>query len=466
MCGIIASFRTQYNKGKEKIKPGKVNQNIINQFEDQHSRGTEGFGIIKIDGNNKIKIDRACETAKFIIDLYGKPSKMIIAHHRKPTSTDNKLDQTHPIKISNECLKKDYLVIHNGIISNSDKLKKEHKEFLEFNYNTEYFCKYNNSDKVYSKFNDSESLAIELALFIENKSTKINTDSDATFIVLQINKKTEKAEKVYFGRNGHLSDLRMSKTRGCLDISSEGKGNQIKRNKLYSFDIKDKKMKLTKRNLKFDKDKIIKKPKETWKEWEKNQKTTSLLKNNSQISKKETKKEDTEKSPYREWIINPEEIEKIESEITEHTINKNHLSDCNESIASFLKQMTTEEILTETEAALEDQIKFIEEITDKLKQSLMLYKLDKKEIEKYIADTATVIRTMSKITDTAEKGYRDTGIEEEMEEYQTGIKKDIKEYNSLNPKNYDDTFLNDIDYLKEEELEHNYYNQKCGFRTF
>jgi len=43
---------------------------------------------------------------------------MIIAHHRYPTSTKNLINQTHPIQVSNELLEHDYLVIHNGVITN------------------------------------------------------------------------------------------------------------------------------------------------------------------------------------------------------------------------------------------------------------------------------------------------------------------------------------------------------------
>src|ERR1035437_1703873 len=115
MCGIIGAIANP--RSEKKID---ANNFIINQFEDQNSRGKEGFGIIRIT-NGKIEgIDRACTPMKFLIDLYQNKSESIIAHHRTPTSTDNKIAQTHPIYVNNKELKYDYLIIHNGMIRNDD----------------------------------------------------------------------------------------------------------------------------------------------------------------------------------------------------------------------------------------------------------------------------------------------------------------------------------------------------------
>ena len=204
MCGILAEFNIKTKNIK--IAP-EANRFIIEQYENQYGRGSEGFGIIRIDEKQKIEIDRACEPAKFLLDLYMKKSSMIIAHHRRPTSTKNRLPQTHPIVVSNKQLKKDYLIIHNGIISNDEELHKKH-ELLGFKYTTdcieeEYVEKL--------KWNDSESLAIELALFIENKIKKIRIDNNAAYIILQLNKKTQKAEKELFEKNSTLEEHHIKK---------------------------------------------------------------------------------------------------------------------------------------------------------------------------------------------------------------------------------------------------------------
>ena len=85
MCGLTAAFNTK--KDGKKSNKNSVNDIIVSQFQNQCSRGQKGFGIIRIN-KGKIEVDRACETTKFLLDLYLKPSQMIIAHHRTPTSTE------------------------------------------------------------------------------------------------------------------------------------------------------------------------------------------------------------------------------------------------------------------------------------------------------------------------------------------------------------------------------------------
>lgn len=252
MCGIIAHFHS-------KEKKDCVNEKITNQFQDQLDRGTEGFGLITIDEKDfKTKVFRATEMTKAIIDLYMKQAKMAIFHHRMPSSSDNKISQTHPIFVSHENFIYDYYIIHNGCINNGKKLKKEHEK-QGFKYTTEikveskYYSNYDN-------FNDSESLAIELAKFIENQSKEIKAIGSAAFIVLQISKENGKAAKVFFGRN-YSNPLKMSKTRDKLYLSSEGEGDNIKENVLYSFNPEN--LKLKKKKILIQTNKVTKKENST-----------------------------------------------------------------------------------------------------------------------------------------------------------------------------------------------------------
>ena len=137
MCGLLGffNFKIENKKTKKKTKPEPVNSEIIDQLQDQLSRGKEGFGILMINEKNEVIVKRATEISKALLDLYMTKSNMIIMHHRNPTSSDNKLSQTHPIFVSNGSLKYDYYVIHNGMISNSDELRENHEK-LGFIYNT------------------------------------------------------------------------------------------------------------------------------------------------------------------------------------------------------------------------------------------------------------------------------------------------------------------------------------------
>jgi glucosamine 6-phosphate synthetase-like amidotransferase/phosphosugar isomerase protein len=235
MCGIIAAINFDQNKTKA------VNTEIINMFQDQRKRGTEGFGIIMIQNNGDYKIKRATSEVKTTIDLYMEESPIMIMHHRQPTSTDNLMNQTHPIIVDNKLLKHKYLIIHNGIIRNDNEIIKMHEE-LGFKYSTKY------EDAGIEKFNDSESLAIEVARYIEKQTKHIGILGSAAFIAVQIKKETNKVDKIYYGRNPN-NPLKLGATRGKIRISSEGQGESVKENILYNFNLQD--FKINKEELLF-----------------------------------------------------------------------------------------------------------------------------------------------------------------------------------------------------------------------
>jgi len=219
MCGIITAF----NLGKNK-EP--INQYIREQLEDQKSRGMNGFGAIFINKNRTFTIRRATDPASIHVDLALNKSNMIMLHHRWPTSSENKIKQTHPIIVSNGSLTHDYLIIHNGIITNSDELKKKHED-LGFTYTTD--------PDTLKRFNDSESLAIETARYIEKQTTEMDTQGSFAFVALQVNKKTNKVENLLFGRNTSPLNLALSWT--TLKLTSEGAGDEIKPLILYKISL-------------------------------------------------------------------------------------------------------------------------------------------------------------------------------------------------------------------------------------
>jgi len=235
MCGIIAAFNIGDNKED-------VTEDVKHIFQDQRSRGTDGFGIISFGKDHKISIKRSTEETALLFDLYVTKSPNIILHHRRPTSSENKIQETHPMLVSNKELKYDYLLVHNGIIMNDEEMKEKHED-LGYKYTTE---RKKDDDKM--EFNDSESLAIEVSRFIENKSPDIEVTGSAAFVALAVDKKTSKAIKLYYGRWG-TGPLKLAKNNCKIRLSSEGEGDDIKEDLLYSFDFKDHKIKKTK--LKF-----------------------------------------------------------------------------------------------------------------------------------------------------------------------------------------------------------------------
>ena len=252
MCGIIGTFHTGKNK-----EP--VNDAVLNQFEDQKERGVNGFGIIKINDKMEFKVDRATEGYKFMYDMHSDAVRGMIIHHRIPTSSDNKIAQTHPIAVKNGSLKYEYLVVHNGVINNDDELKEEHEK-LGFVYTTV------DKSGAYERFNDSECVAIEVARFIEQQVDQVGTRGSCAFICIQINPATEKkpakVNKIFFGRN-EGNPLNMAKTRNKLMLSSTGPGDEVKPFTLYECNLDDA-MALTKRKMTFAPDLVRTIPPSLW----------------------------------------------------------------------------------------------------------------------------------------------------------------------------------------------------------
>ena len=132
MCGIAAAFHT----GE---KPINANKWVLDTFENQYERGVKGFGIIGFSEQDRtMNVIRATEPAKFMFDIHTHQFPCLVMHHRQPTSTDNKLDQTHPILVNNGSLKHNYMVIHNGVLHSHKAVHDKHVNELGFVYSTEY----------------------------------------------------------------------------------------------------------------------------------------------------------------------------------------------------------------------------------------------------------------------------------------------------------------------------------------
>lgn len=235
MCGIIGHIGRNGGEHAQEF--------IMNQYEDQQSRGGKGFGVISADKHN-VTIRRSTGETKALIDVARTCDPVIIFHHRFPTSTENTRDQTHPMEVSHSELKYDYLIVHNGVISNSHELFKRHTEELGYAYRT---YQHENTSKStygyayhYSKFNDSESLAIEIARFLEKKEETINTRGSAAFMGLKLKKGTKRAVSVFWGSNGG-NPLDFMETKDGLLLASElgADAFMTDKNEFYELSFKD-----------------------------------------------------------------------------------------------------------------------------------------------------------------------------------------------------------------------------------
>ena len=209
MCGIIyaSSFTDR-----------PVNKKIIKQFNRQMSRGVEGFGIYDGDYQNIVRTPHKRKAVRW---LKRYPSKDILFHHRYPTSTDNVKNACHPFS-TGDAFDTQYILVHNGVISNDDDLKTEHDK-LGIRYS---------SMQRDGRYNDSEALLWDFALYMEGKQDTLKAQGSIAFICVAIK---NGHRTLYFGRNSG-SPLNMLATAEHLMLSSEGSGISIETNKLYKFD--------------------------------------------------------------------------------------------------------------------------------------------------------------------------------------------------------------------------------------
>ena len=109
--------------------------------------------------------------------------------------------------------------------------------------------KYSSYDMVGKEyqFNDSESLGYEIAKFIENKE-EVKSCGPAAFFMIQVDKKTKQVKRIFFGRNDS-NPLNIHQSPGSLTLSSEGKGAEVEKDMLFSFNPNSKKMKVTKTKM-------------------------------------------------------------------------------------------------------------------------------------------------------------------------------------------------------------------------
>lgn len=229
MCGIIA-VRRHDNK-----KPHKT---LLKRYAAQRNRGYEGFGFVSMKEGKLVGYHRAEEEKTIIDKLKETDADDIMFHHRWPTSTENYAEAAHPIKVSDERLKFDYYVVHNGVIINDEEARKKHQAD-KWVYTTEIVCEYTENNRVLQKeykYNDSEALAIELAIDLEKDGEGIALRGSIAFICLKVNKETGKVVSMYWGRNDNSPLVYQHLPNQMTVISSEGMGVTVRPHTLYEYD--------------------------------------------------------------------------------------------------------------------------------------------------------------------------------------------------------------------------------------
>lgn len=207
---------------KNNFKGKAVNDDIVEQFQAQRSRGTNGFGLYDRDFNHLVK---ATKERKILGWLRHHPSSEVLFHHRWPTSTSNVKSSAHPFS-TKDFFSTTYILAHNGHIKNSHALHAKHKEL-----GIVYSSLQNNGT-----FNDSEALLWDVALYLEGKQKELTAEGGIAFICIANNAKDPSKHRLYFARNDN--PLRLLKTNEGIMVSSEGAGIPIAADQLYSFNYK------------------------------------------------------------------------------------------------------------------------------------------------------------------------------------------------------------------------------------
>lgn len=226
MCGIITSLTK---------KPSLRNtQRVKLQYEKQDHRGTDGFGFVAVE-NGEIIHARSTEEAAILaeLDKLG-PTTFIMFHHRIPTCNLNAVKANHPFFIaSKKNLTYKYYVCHNGSISNTDSLRKEHEE-EGFKYKTIVEWRYGKSEASKSDQTDSESLGIEMAKFIENRQSRIKARGLVATFILQTDRDNKPVAFYYFKEGKPIKFY--ANGEGAM-FASEGMGVDAEDKILYRLDL-------------------------------------------------------------------------------------------------------------------------------------------------------------------------------------------------------------------------------------
>src|SRR5258708_5853048 len=104
MCGII------YSHNFEGLP---VNNDVLQQYDKQKTRGQQGFGIF--DGQ-KMNMIHAAKEDKILKWLCRYDSNLLLMHHRFPTSTINVKRAAHPFSTKKYLGDTQYILVHNGSI--------------------------------------------------------------------------------------------------------------------------------------------------------------------------------------------------------------------------------------------------------------------------------------------------------------------------------------------------------------
>lgn len=220
MCGII-----YYHTKKQK----PVSKKIVKRYYQQKARGHEGFGVYRPLTNQLAHNPKEKDMLKHIRSLQ---DNVLLFHHRMPTSPRaNVRNACHPFS-TKDFFKRNYVLVHNGMISNKDYLKRKHAA-MGIEYVSTQPLKYPNQLPSTAEFCDSEALMWEVALYLEHKIEKIEANGSIAFICYSHEDMTRPL--LHFGRNTS-NPLIINRSNHILSLSSTGEGKEVVADRLFTYD--------------------------------------------------------------------------------------------------------------------------------------------------------------------------------------------------------------------------------------
>lgn len=212
MCGIVY---------QQNFDETPVNNDVLQAFDNQRHRGTEGFGLFTVYSDGTPNLVRSANEDKVLNYVVKHDMEMMMFHHRKPTSTKNVKRAAHPFSTKDHFGDNQYVLIHNGSINNSWALHQDHED-MGIAYQSQL-------DK--HTFNDSEALLWDFALTMEGEQEELKARGLIAFICMRLHK--GKPDKLFFGRNTY--PLKMLRDKKKFNLASEGEGEDIKSDTLYTY---------------------------------------------------------------------------------------------------------------------------------------------------------------------------------------------------------------------------------------
>ena len=211
MCGIITLYHPKKNVSTT---------TLLRYYIQQCTRGQRGFGFSYMTDKGIVKTMRFVHESACFMSLAHVETRLLMFHHRQPTSTANRSYQNHPIVQKGKT--GIFHLAHNGIIMNAEELIEDHYKDVALTTKTK---EDDTRKSTHDKFNDSEALLLDLMDHMENES-KLKASGSIAFCMIETDKRF-KFRALHYGRNERNPLIHMTLDDGTVIVSSENEESKV-----------------------------------------------------------------------------------------------------------------------------------------------------------------------------------------------------------------------------------------------